>query len=159
MNTFKFAAQTIAVARKQVVSLSLSLIACVALLSLEVKAAELSVDKPIRLLGSEIDAIMNVQKKEIRINRFSIDKVLPTGEMKHTLPKPYVLRLLSFQSFQPKKRSVFTASDWYDGIGLKLKIEIYVTESGRGIGTINITSQHEETTLFYSAQQLKVEQN
>ncbi|HYT85937.1 MAG TPA: hypothetical protein VEK81_05845 [Burkholderiales bacterium] len=121
-------------------------------------AADLSPDKPIKLVGPEIEAILDIRKKEVRINRFSVDQDLPTGKLQHQLPKPYVVRLVSVPKMQSGKTMIFNASDWADGIGLKLKIEIFIKASGDAIGMINVTSQQEETTLFYSAQQLKVQQ-
>jgi hypothetical protein len=125
--------------------------------SLCADAADLSPDKPIKLVGPEIEAILDIRKKEVRINRFSVDQDLPTGKLQHNLPKPYVVRLVSIPKIQPNKITTFSASDWADGIGLKLKIEINLVGSGAS-GIINVTSQQEETTLFYSAQQLKVQQ-
>lgn len=122
-------------------------------------AAELSTDKPILFVGQEIEAVLDIRRKEVRIIRFSVDTTLPTGRLQHRLKEPYILRLVSVpKKIEVDKITTFKASDVYDGIGLRLVIEIYVSKSGGATGTINLTSQHEETSLFYSAQQLDVRQ-
>lgn len=126
-------------------------------MSFTANAADLLVVKPIKLVGPEIEVVLDINKKEVRINRFAVVKDLPTGKLQHQLAKPYVVRLKSVPVINPDGMTKFKASDWYDGIGVKLEIELYIFKSGHSQGTVNITSQHEETTLFYSAQQLEVQ--
>lgn len=136
------------------------LLACVTtLVSAHVDATELSPEKPIKLIGREIEVVLDLRKKEARINRFSVDKMIPTGKLQHQLAKPYVVPLVSIPKIDPDDITTLQASDWYDGIGLKLQIKLlYVDKAGKWRGDINITSQHEETILYYSAQQLDVRQ-
>ncbi len=138
--------------------MALAFAAWLILVSLPAHAGGLSADKPIELVGPEIEAVLDIPKKQVRINRLSVDKDIPTGKLQHQLAKPYVVRLTSIPKIRTDDITIFRASDWYDGIGLKLEIKLNISKSGDANGTVNITSQHEETTLFYSAQQLKVRQ-
>ncbi len=158
MRGFRFMANTGAATVKRAI-MFISCIWIVLLAGSPGHAAELSPDKPILLVGQEIEAVLDIRKKEVRIIRFSVDKMLPTGRLQHQLAKPYTLRLVSApKKIEVDKITTFKASDWYDGIGLKLDIKIYLSKAGEANGSINITSQHEETSLYYSAQQLDVRQ-
>jgi hypothetical protein len=140
-------------------AVGIALVAWIVLsVSLAADSAGLSADKPIKLVGPEIEAVLDIPKKQVRINRFSVEKDIPTGKLQHQLPKPYIVRLTLIPKIRTDGITTFKASDWYDGIGLKLEIKLFISKSGNANGTVNITSQHEETTLFYSAQQLEVRQ-
>lgn len=123
------------------------------------QAGMLEWNKPIKVSGPDIEAVLDIPAKEIRINRLAIEKDLPTGRLQHKLPQPYTLRLNPAPDIRMVGVTTFTASDWFDGIGVKLQMDLsYSSSLDKWRGGINITSQHEETSLHYSAQQLKVSQ-